>query len=228
VALEQPTVKTLTHSSEGFLFIGPHRRLAFPSFSATLFPMKLIVGLGNIGSKYESTRHNLGWMAVTAVAEEENVRFEEKTKLRAHIAEIFIEQKKVLLALPTTFMNLSGEAVGSIAAFYQIPTNQILIVQDELDIPLGTMRFSLGGSSAGHNGIRSIEHHLKEEPINRLRLGIGKPTTQQPIEDYVLERFSESEKPLVNQIVSDAEQAIRDWISGGLDKAMQQWNGKKT
>lgn len=189
--------------------------------------MKLIVGLGNHGEEYIGTRHNLGWMSVAELAHMHGASFQRDAHLRARIAKARIGEETVLFALPLTYMNLSGQAVAALITFYHLQLSDVLVVQDELDIPLGALRFSLGGSAAGHNGIRSVTQSLGGEAIARLRLGIGRPSTPQPIEDFVLERFSAEEEPVAAQIIKESGSAIETWISAGLDTAMQGWNGKK-
>ncbi len=190
--------------------------------------MKAVIGLGNVGEKYTGTRHNFGWLAVERVAKAiEAGPFQENRALQAFCARGRSANEAVVLALPTTYMNDSGAAVQALLSFYKIPLENALIVQDELDFPLGTFKFLQGGSAGGHNGIRSIEERLGGQAIARLRLGIGRPTTPQPIEDYVLERFTSDERPVTDVVLADAEKAIQDWISHGLDAAQQAWNGKK-
>lgn len=189
--------------------------------------MKLIVGLGNHGEKYAETRHNLGWMAVTAFAQSLGASFQRDSTMRAYIAKARLGSETLVFALPTTFMNLSGEAVSSLLSFYHLTPNDLLVVQDELDIPVGSLKFSHGGSPAGHNGIKSINQSLANEPYARLRLGVDKPSTPQPIEVYVLERFSKDEVPVVRDVIKNACGAIEAWIERGLDDARQAWNGKK-
>ena len=187
--------------------------------------MKLIVGLGNIGETYTDTRHNLGWMAVEAFAASHQAgAFSRKPALQALVATVHLGESTVL-ALPTTYMNASGRAVRLLADFYHVLPEAILIVQDELDLPLGAVRFSLGGGAGGHNGIRSIQESCPDALFPRLRLGIDRPTTPQPIEKYVLERFSKGDDPAVKQSLERAIQAIDTWRTAGLDVAQQTWNG---
>ncbi len=190
--------------------------------------MKAVIGLGNVGERYRGTRHNFGWDAVERVAPAIGTGpFQENRALQALCTRGRNANEAVILALPTTYMNLSGAAVQALLSYYKIPLEDTLIVQDELDFPLGTFKFAYGGSAGGHNGIRSIEERLGGHPLARLRLGIGRPTTPQPIEDYVLERFTAEERPLVTETLEDAENAILTWLSHGLDAAQQAWNGKK-
>lgn len=187
--------------------------------------MKLIVGLGNIGEQYANTRHNLGWMSVEAYAKTHQIeRFSRKASLQAEVA-THHDGETTVLALPTTYMNASGRAIRALAEFYHLLPEAILIVQDELDLPLGTVRFSLGGGAGGHNGIRSIQETFPDALFPRLRLGIGRPTTPQPIEKYVLERFASDDREAVDRVVKQAVEAIDCWKTQGLDVAQQTWNG---
>ncbi len=187
--------------------------------------MKLIVGLGNIGEQYAYTRHNLGWMSVDAYAKTHHVeQFSRKAALQAEVATLH-DGETTLLALPTTYMNASGRAVRALADFYHLLPEAILIVQDELDLPLGGMRFSLGGGAGGHNGIRSIQETFPDALFPRLRLGIGRPITPQPIEKFVLERFSGDERAAAEKVVQQAVEAIDCWKTQGIDAAQQTWNG---
>lgn len=190
--------------------------------------MKLLLGLGNIGERYEYTRHNLGWMAVEAFAKKhQSEAFTVKTRLHAQVTSIRLENDTVIAAQPTTYMNLSGQALQALQTFYRVPDESVLIVQDELDLPLGSLRFTLGGGAGGHNGIRSIQELLPDHLFARLRLGIGRPTTPQPVETYVLERFSSHEEEIVRRITENSTKAIQTWIEQGVDTAMQTWNGTR-
>ena len=190
--------------------------------------MKLLFGLGNIGDEYTRTRHNLGWMTVEAFqAAHQGEPFLLKTKLHALVSTAREGNETVIAALPTTYMNVSGQALQSLEAFYHIAHQDILIVQDELDLPLGALRFTLGGGAGGHNGIRSIQERFPNALFARLRLGIGRPDTPQPIERYVLERFSSDEQPIVERVVKQAVEAIGLWRTSGLDAAIQTWNGTR-
>lgn len=188
--------------------------------------MKLIVGLGNIGKEYAETRHNIGWDAVSALATRQSVSFSEKSRFHAFVTECQIENERVLLALPTTYMNESGVAVQALSAFYKLEPSSILIVQDEMDLPLGALKFSRDASSAGHNGIRSIEQHLSTQATPRLRLGINRPAGSES-KSFVLDRFSSNEQLIRETLLKNAVQAISDWVLHGFDKAQMTWNGIK-
>lgn len=182
-----------------------------------LAPMKLIVGLGNPGKEYAGTRHNIGFMALDLLSND----FKLDPKLKSELADIRIAGEKVLLAKPTTFMNLSGDAVQAIKSFYKIENADILVVQDEMDLPLGTLKFYVGGP-AGHNGVISVQERLGGE-VARLRLGIGR--TDAESKDYVLGTFGKDEAVVLKLTLSKSKEAILAWAEQGLTKAMNVWNG---
>ena len=165
---------------------------------------RLIVGLGNPGQEYANNRHNIGFMALDAVAEAQDISFVTKKDLRALVAVTHIEGKQVVLAKPITFMNLSGEAVQSLASFYKVSTADITVVHDELDLPFGKVQKKIGGGSAGHNGLKSIIQHLGED-FTRIRVGIGPKTPEQmDTADYVLQDFSKAEQKKLAGIIKEA------------------------
>ena len=174
--------------------------------------MKLILGLGNPGTHYERTRHNLGFLAVDALAAQEGGAWKTDTKRHAQTCDLTIGTERILLAKPTTFMNLSGDAAAALTAFYKIPPGDMLIVHDEMDLEPGRLQLKPDGAgSAGHNGVASILERLGTKHIARLRIGIGRPEhAQQPTEDFVLGALSTDYplKPL------DIAAKVRDWIEG--------------
>ena len=190
--------------------------------------MKLIVGLGNYGLNYAHTRHNIGWDAISDLAASLGASFVEKTRFQAEVAEGQIEGEKVLLVHPLTYMNLSGEALRSLIQFYHVPLTDVLIVQDEMDYPLGQLSFCAEGGPAGHNGIVSVQTCLGTTKVQRLRLGIDRPEGPLSNEDYVLQPFSLDEKKLVAAVVLETTQAIRDWSAQGIERAMNTWNGRSS
>lgn len=188
--------------------------------------MKLIVGLGNPGSEYANTRHNLGWLAVSEAAARCGAEpFKTKKDFKAEISEGRIGDEKVLFVHPLTFMNLSGEAVRAIVTFFKVELTNILIVQDELDYAPGSFAFTAKGGPAGHNGVTSIQETLATTNLNRLRIGIGRPVAPITKEAYVLQPFSKEERTLIDEAVDNATQAILDWVTSGIDKASNTWNG---
>lgn len=187
----------------------------------------LIVGLGNPGQEYADTRHNLGWRTIEALAKRSAAPFREERSLHTLLADVRLDHHQTLLSLPITYMNESGRALQSVAHYFKIPLTQILIVQDELDFPLGTFAFREGGSSAGHNGIASIYEQTGTEQFARLRMGIGRPVAPRISKDYVLERFTPEEQTLLPDLFKRGADAIECWVREGLTKTMNVWNGVK-
>lgn len=188
--------------------------------------MKLIVGLGNPGKEYDGTRHNIGWDAITAFAETVGATpFSKKAAFHAEVAEANIAGKKILFARPLTFMNLSGNSVQMFKSYFKMDNADILVVQDEMDFDVGSFKFSTGSGPAGHNGILSIQQSLGSRDIARLRIGVSKPDRHIAKEDYVLGKFSAAEKKLLKAQTKNLNQAMSDWISQGLTKTMNVWNG---
>ena len=177
----------------------------------TLFT--LIAGLGNPGSRYATNRHNIGFQAVESVAEAHRISFT-KSEHRAQTAHGQILDHRVILAKPQTWMNDSGQAVGALARFYKIPPERILVIYDDMDIPLGTIRYRDGGSSGGHRGLESVLQQVGTQAVPRLRLGIGRPPGQMDPAAYVLQDFSTEEQDLVWDILRKARQLVESWIEG--------------
>lgn len=173
----------------------------------------LIAGLGNPGSRYAGNRHNVGFQAVESLAEAHRLAFN-KSEHQAETAHGRLLGCRLILAKPQTWMNDSGKAVGALSRFYKIPTEQILVIYDDLDIPLGTVRYRAGGSSGGHRGLESVIQHLGTREVPRLRLGIGRPPGQMDPAAYVLQDFSEEEQDLVWDVLRKARQLTEDWIEG--------------
>ena len=161
--------------------------------------MHLIVGLGNPGKKYEQTRHNIGFMAVDAILNSYGSNDKPKKKFNSVIHELQLENKKVILAKPETYMNNSGDAIIQIVNYFKIKTENILILHDELDLPFGSIRLKVGGGIAGHNGLKSILSHL-DNTFLRLRLGIDHPGDKRLVSNYVLGNFNNSEMDSLNTL----------------------------
>jgi len=183
----------------------------------------LIVGLGNPGRKYQENRHNIGFMAINRLAEKHSIDLT-RVQNKAVIGSGQIDGHAVILAKPQTFMNKSGDAVGPLAKYYKIEPSAILVVYDELDLPLGTLRLREAGGSGGHNGMKSIIQHLGND-FPRLRLGIGRPPGRMPPAAYVLQDFSAGERPIVDDLLDNAVQAIETFLAEGIDLAMTRHNG---
>jgi peptidyl-tRNA hydrolase, PTH1 family len=186
---------------------------------------KLVVGLGNPGSKYEATRHNIGFEVIDRLASGgSGARF--SRKFEGQLAEVEIDYRRVLLLKPETFMNLSGRSVVPALRFYKLEAADLLVVCDDLNLPLGKLRIRKGGSDGGQKGLRDITAHLGTEQYARLRIGIG---DRGPIDatDFVLSRFRSAERPTIDDALIDATQAVAVWVTQGLEAAMNRFNGPK-
>jgi PTH1 family peptidyl-tRNA hydrolase len=184
---------------------------------------KLVVGLGNPGSKYEGTRHNIGFEVVDRLAEGgAGARF--LRKFDGLFAETEIDFRRVLLLKPETFMNLSGRSVAQALRFYKLELADLLVVCDDLSLPLGKLRIRGGGSDGGQKGLRDITAHLGSEDFARLRIGIGE---RGPVDaaDFVLSRFRSAERPIIDDALILAGQAVAVWTTQGLAAAMNRFNG---
>ncbi len=189
--------------------------------------MKLIVGLCNPGKEYERTRHNAGRLVVEHFRADAGEAFGGwSKKFRSLVSEGRLGSEKVILMLPETYMNLSGEAVAEAASFWHVATRDILIIGDDLSIPLGVIRIRTSGSSGGHKGLASVIEKLGTEDVPRLRVGIAtEKSTSVPAETFVLERFSKEEMGLLEPVLDRAAEAIEDWIEEGVELAMSRFNG---
>jgi len=183
----------------------------------------LIVGLGNPGRKYRGNRHNIGFMAVDALAAAYDIE-SSKVQNKAIVGNGRIQNQNVIIAKPQTSMNLSGDSVGPLAHYYKVPPENVLIVYDELDLPFGTIRLRENGGAGGHNGMRSIINHLGQG-FPRVRLGIGRPPGRMPVPAYVLQDFNEKDRPLLDEVLAEAVRAIETYLSEGIQMAMSRHNG---
>lgn len=185
----------------------------------------LIVGLGNPGKEYENTRHNIGFQVVDELAAAYGLKFDTK-KSKAKYADGIIRGKRVILAKPQTYMNLSGNAVKGLMDFFKIPIENIIIVVDHLDVPLGTLRIRPKGGSGGQNGLKHIIQQLgNTQDFARIRLGISRPPGNMNPAKYVLRPFKGDEEILARETVGRAIKAIEIWLEDGIDQAMNQQNG---
>lgn len=184
----------------------------------------LIVGLGNPGNKYEKTRHNIGFWVVDELARRYGLSFG-KTERKAITADGLIKEKRVLLAKPQTFMNVSGEAVRALVDFYQIDLPHILVIHDELDIPLGALRLRQKGGAGGQNGVKNIIQHLGTQEFNRVRCGIGRPPGRMDPGAYVLKPFAGDDAITAQIMMERAADAVETWLTEGIDLAMTRHNG---
>lgn len=172
---------------------------------------RLIVGLGNPGAAYEETRHNIGFRVIRALADKYKLSFRSASQLEGEVAKGIVQEKKALLFLPMTYMNESGHAVKRCLDYFKVPLGALLVVSDEIYLPLGTMRLRKEGSSGGHNGLKSIEAHLGSQNYARLRIGIS-DRQEGELADYVLGRFSPEEREKLPEIVEKACEQVIDWL----------------
>ncbi|MEZ0344059.1 MAG: aminoacyl-tRNA hydrolase [Caldimicrobium sp.] len=186
--------------------------------------MWIFCGLGNPGEKYKNTRHNFGFLVVSAYAEKHKLSFNFEPSLES---EITTYRNKALLVKPMTYMNLSGRAVKKILNKFGIPPANLLVIYDDLDLPLGRIKMLPKGGSGGHKGVQSIIEDLGTEDFPRLKLGIGRPEKGQDPKDYVLSPFSEKEWPLVKKIIDIAVSALEDILYLGFIKTMTKINSLK-
>lgn len=184
----------------------------------------LIVGLGNPGREYRETRHNIGFMALDAVSQALHAGLG-RLQSRALVSSVTFNGYRLILAKPQTFMNLSGQAIASLMRFYKLQLGQLLVIHDDLDLPLGTLRLRPGGGSAGQRGLASTIQQLGTQDFPRLRLGIGRPPGQMDAADYVLQNFPSAERELLKQVLDRAVEAVQAFVQIGLDQAMNEFNG---
>ena len=175
--------------------------------------MKLIIGLGNPGNNYENTRHNMGWMAVDHFAKENDIEMHLEPKFQGIIGSFSINGEKSLLLKPVTFMNLSGESVIKVMNFYKIDVEDIIVISDDLDSPLGRIRLRAKGSAGGHNGHKNIAEHIGTEAYKRIKLGIDRSNVI-PVIDWVLKKFTKDELKTLEPTFDKVSNAIYDFASG--------------
>lgn len=187
--------------------------------------MKLIVGLGNPGSRYQSSRHNFGFLVIDKLAGLYGIDLDRKD-FEAHWGKGKLEGIPVLLAKPQTFMNLSGIAVQNLAGFFRVELSDVIVVHDDLDLPFETIRLKEGGGHGGHRGLMSIDDSFGDAGFMRVRLGIGRPGEKMAPENYVLQSFSKEEGKVLPEIMDRACGAIRVIIMENIQKAMSQYNSR--
>jgi peptidyl-tRNA hydrolase, PTH1 family len=187
----------------------------------------LVVGLGNPGDKYSSTRHNIGFMVADELANRYTGKFSSH-KYRALVSEVRLgvgsEAPKLIIVKPSTYMNDSGNAVAPLAKYFNTAPQQIIAIHDELDIPFNAIRVKLGGGDNGHNGLKSLTQSLSTPDYFRIRVGIGRPTTPQDTADYVLDNFSKAERSVVPDLALRACDAIESLVNKGLENTQQNFN----
>jgi peptidyl-tRNA hydrolase, PTH1 family len=185
--------------------------------------MKLVVGLGNPGRRYEGTRHNVGYVILAELARRHGIT-PPKARFRGEVVEAELGGQKALLLSPTTFMNLSGTSVQEAVSFYKLPSEDLLVLCDDLNLPVGKLRFRSRGSSGGQKGLDDIIGRLGTEEFSRLRMGIGAAPDGWDWANYVLSKFTPDELPTIRQAVESAADAVVGWAREGIEFCMNQYN----
>lgn len=185
--------------------------------------MILIAGLGNPGKEYENTRHNVGFLTIDKIAEDVGVKITKKGFQGLYNLGQF-EESKILLLKPQTYMNNSGNALREAREFYKIDTDKIIVIHDEMDLPLGRIKLKKDGGSAGHNGIKSIIPNIGSDNFARVRVGVGKPYDKNNVIKHVLSGFSKEERQQLPQVIESARDSVFTIIISGIEKAMNEFN----
>jgi PTH1 family peptidyl-tRNA hydrolase len=184
--------------------------------------MKLILGLGNPGVEYKGTRHNVGFEVIEELGDRHHIPVRKRT-MRSVLGDGVIEGQKVILARPMTYMNLSGEAAAAICRMYKIPPEDVIVVVDDIALPVGKLRLRFKGSSGGHNGLESVERHLHTQDYPRVRIGVGSAQPGRMV-DHVLGKFKPAERELVSESIDRAADAVEAALREGFEKAMNLFN----
>lgn len=190
-------------------------------------PIKMIVGLGNPGSEYEATRHNAGFWFVDRLADRAHQAFKVEARHHGHVCRLALQGQECWLLKPTTYMNRSGQSVSSLASYFRIAPEEILIAHDELDLAPGDIRLKSGGGHAGHNGLRDIMSALGNRDFQRLRIGIDRPRQQGSVVDYVLGRPSQAERGAIEQAIEQAIDCLEDLLAGHLQQVMNRLHTRR-
>ena len=188
--------------------------------------MRIIIGLGNPTEKYQATRHNIGWDAITRISDDFRIPLNQK-KHKAICGSGYIEGEKVILAQPLTYMNLSGESVRELVDFYKVDPEDIIVIYDDISLDVGRLRIRKKGSAGGHNGIKSIISHLGTDEFPRIKVGVGEKPKDWDLADYVLSRFKGEEEATIREALKDVSDSCRMIIVDGMDAAMNIYNKKK-
>lgn len=188
--------------------------------------MKLIVGLGNPGPRYNKTRHNIGFEVLNAFADRHFFPVA-KSRFEGLVTDHSINGEKVVLLAPQTYMNASGKSVRQCVDFYKIDHNDVMVVVDDMNLDVGRIRIRASGSAGGQKGLADTIRHLGTDKVSRLRFGVGRPPGRMAASDYVLQRFTEAERPLVDVCVQEAAEGLEHWIKDGIEKAMNLLNPSK-
>ncbi|MBM6616103.1 aminoacyl-tRNA hydrolase [Bacillus suaedaesalsae] len=185
--------------------------------------MKLIIGLGNPGREYAQTRHNVGFIAIDELAHRHHIPLD-KEKFKGVFGTGMINGEKIILLKPLTYMNLSGESVRPLMDYYDIDPEDIVVIYDDLDLPVGKVRLRAKGSAGGHNGMKSIIQHLGMQEFKRIRIGIDRPKNGMKVPDYVLGRFTQEEVPFVVESIKITADACEKWTADSFIDVMNQFN----
>ncbi|HIZ07821.1 MAG TPA: aminoacyl-tRNA hydrolase [Candidatus Eubacterium avistercoris] len=190
--------------------------------------MFLIAGLGNPSSRYEKTRHNIGFDVIDAVSDRYNIEVKEK-KAKALCGSGFIEGQKVLLVKPQTYMNLSGDSISALTNFYKLdPARELIVIYDDISLDPGNIRIRKKGSAGGHNGVKDIIAKIGTDQFPRIKVGVGAKPENWDLADYVLSRFSQGERRLVDEAAAESVEALALMVQGRIEEAMNLYNRKKT
>ena len=186
----------------------------------------IVVGLGNPGERYARTRHNIGYMVLDVLLDRRG------STLKTHksgclVAEVPLDDKRIVLARPTSYMNESGRDVRALVSFYKVPVEQTVVVHDELDIPFGEVRVKIGGGTAGHNGLASVGSHLRSKEFLRVRVGISRPPGRQDAADYVLSELSATERKELPDVIERAADAVESILEVGVERTMNELNTRR-
>lgn len=185
--------------------------------------MKLIVGLGNPGSQYDRTRHNIGFEVIDQLADRFNVQLNE-SKYKGLYSVMHKGNQKVILLKPLTYMNLSGDCIRPLMDYYKVPIENVVVIYDDLDLPVGRIRLRQKGSAGGHNGIKSIIQHLGTEKFNRIRIGINRPPEGMKVPNYVLGKFSKEDWHEMQSVVQTCADACEEWLESPFVQVMNHFN----
>ncbi|MBF7095243.1 aminoacyl-tRNA hydrolase [Streptococcus sp. HF-1907] len=188
--------------------------------------VKMIVGLGNPGTKYDNTKHNIGFMAVDKIVKELDVTFTEDKNFKAEVGSTFLNGEKIYFVKPTTFMNNSGIAVKALLTYYNIAVEDMIIIYDDLDMEVGKIRFRQKGSAGGHNGIKSIIAHIGTQEFDRIKIGIGRPKHGMTVVNHVLGKFDQDDQIAIENTLDKVDDAVNFYLqSGNFEQTMQKYNG---
>jgi peptidyl-tRNA hydrolase, PTH1 family len=193
------------------------------SYREEIKALKLLVGLGNPGREYEQTRHNVGFMVIDELAKRWNLSYNQ-TKFNGLFSSHMVGTEKVILCKPLTYMNLSGECVRPLMDYFKMDIDDLLVIYDDLDLPVGKIRLRVKGSAGGHNGIKSLIHHLGTDQFKRIRIGIGRPQNGQKVTDYVLGRFISEEQPDIQHAIMRAADACEKFMTEPFLQVMNEFN----